>query len=134
MIFNTKKKKLKIFYKNEKYIAIHYRGRDKEAQGGINKKISEIKKAIKEHNITNIFVATDNPNFFNIIYEKIKNINLFRYTNPPLAGRQIHYNKKDFKPGENLYKAILDMYTCKKATYFIPSLNSGFSDMVRDLD
>ena len=55
-------------------------------------------------------MATDNYTFFDEICNNIKNINVFRYTCPPKKGFQIHYKKKDFKKGENLYKAILDKW------------------------
>ena len=133
-IIEKHKNKIKNIIESKKYIAVHYRGRDKKTDGGIEFKIKEIKRAIKNHEIYNIFVATDNYTFFDEICNKIKNANVFRYTSPPKKGFQIHYNKKDFQKGENLYKAVLDMLICKKATHFIPSKNSGFSTMVRQLD
>jgi hypothetical protein len=133
-IIEEQKKEIKHILQSEKYIAVHYRGRDKKADGGIEFKVKQIQRVIKKYKIYNVFVATDNYTFFDEICDKIKNINVFRYICPPKNGFQIHYNKKDFKKGENLYKAVLDMLICKKATHFIPSKNSGFSTMVHDLD
>lgn len=133
-VLEEQKNKIKCILQSEKYIAVHYRGRDKQADGGIDFKLKELQRAIKKYKIYNIYIATDNYAFFDQVYDSIKNINVFRYTSPPKDGRQIHYNKKDFKKGENLYKAILDVLMCKKATHFIPSKNSGFSTMVRELN
>ena len=42
------------------YIAVHYRGRDKKAQGG--EKLREINELCKSSNINHVFVATDCQN------------------------------------------------------------------------
>ena len=70
--------------------------------------------------------------FFNYLGNNLDNIIIFRYTNPPEDGINIHYNKDIFKKGENFYKTMLDLYTCKKSNKFIPSIGSGFSIMVNE--
>lgn len=128
------KEKIEHILNNEKYIAVHYRGRDKQAKGGEKKKIKEIKLLAKKAKIKNIFIATDNCNFFDFLNKELpSSFFIFRYTSPPRGGVNIHYNTKDFTKGENLYKTILDIDTCRKATHFIPSLNSGFSVLVNEL-
>ena len=134
MTTNEQKTKINDILKNEKYIAVHYRGRDKSAAGGVTKKIHEIKSLINKTKIKNIFVATDNCNFFKFLEDELdKSIFIFRYTSPPKEGKNIHYNTTTFTKGENLYKTVLDIYTCRKATHFIPSINSGFSKLVKEL-
>lgn len=115
--------------KNKQYIAVHFRYRDKKVQGGLHKKISEIETAINETGISNIFIATDSSIFFHYLSIKLKNVVLFRYTSPPEHGINIHYNS-NFEKGENLYKTLLDIYTCKNAHTFIQSIGSGFSNLI----
>jgi hypothetical protein len=119
--------------KSKNYIAVHYRGRDKTARGGMNKKLSEILEAYEKTKITNVFIATDCPKFFTFLSDKAQNLTFIRYTSPPEVGINIHYNTTDFKKGENLYKTLLDIYTCKNSKIFIPSVGSGFSSMVNQL-
>lgn len=115
---------------SKKYIAVHFRFRDKKVFGGYKKKLSEINHLIKKTKIKNIFVSTDSPMFFNYLGNNLQDAVIFRFTNPPDKGINIHYNNTDFVKGENFYKTILDMYMCKRAAHFIPSLGSGFSNTV----
>ena len=124
------KKIINSIIRSKDYIAVHFRYRDKKVQGGKEKKIKEIKKTIKETGIKNVFIATDSCFFFDYVAEEIKDIKIFRFTNPPEKGRNIHYNK-EFEKGENLYKTLLDIYTCKNASFFIESKDSGFSKIVK---
>ena len=117
---------------NNNYIAVHFRFRDKKVSGGYKKKLSEINEAINKSKIRNIFVATDSPMFFDYLYNNLNDVVIFRYTNPPSHGLNIHYNNDVFTKGENFYKSILDLYICKRAAYFIPSIGSGFSIVVRE--
>ena len=127
------KNKIKTIVDSKQYIAVHFRFRDKKVVGGYVKKLREIKEAIKKRKIKNVFVATDSPMFFDYLNENLKDATIFRYTNPPAGGKNIHYNNKDFKKGENFYKTILDLYTCKNAKFFIPSVGSGFSSMYYEI-
>jgi hypothetical protein len=127
------KKQIYDILKSKKYIAVHFRYRDKKVRGGYIKKLKEIKELIHKTKIDNIFIATDSPMFFNYIINELKHVNVFRYTNPPTYGKNIHYNTKDFTKGENLYKTLLDLYICKKATHFIQSEESGFSKMYYEI-
>lgn len=115
------------------YIAVHYRGRDKTAEGGIEKKLSEILNAHKKTKLTNVFIATDCPKFFDFLGKRAPQLTFLRYTSPPKQGRNIHYNNKDFTKGENLYKTILDLYCLKNAKIFIPSRESGLSVLVNEV-
>ena len=133
MSIEDQKKKIKSIVDSKQYIAVHFRFRDKRVAGGYVKKLREINEAIKKTKINNVFVATDSPMFFDYLNEKLKDATIFRYTNPPIDGKNIHYNSSVFKKGENFYKTILDLYTCKKAKLFIPSIGSGFSLLVREL-
>lgn len=114
------------------YIAVHYRGRDKKAQGGEKKKLREITELCNANNINHVFVATDCPKFYDYLCKNTDGITLFRYTNPPSKGFNVHYNTRDFKRGENIYKTVLDMSVCIKAKYFIPSNGSGLSTLVKE--
>lgn len=116
------------------FVAVHYRGRDKKTQGGEKKKLKEITQICNKNNIQNVFIATDCPRFYDYICNNTENLTVFRYTNPPPDGLNIHYNTKNFKKGENLFKTILDLYICKKAKYFIPSVGSGFSTLVNEIN
>lgn len=133
--FDDKQKKIvEQIIKSKKYVAVHYRGRDKKVGGGMSKKLSEILNISKKTKITNVFVATDCPKFFNFLCEKEKSLTFFRYTSPPETGKNIHYNTSDFKKGENLYKTLLDIFTCKRSQHFIPSIGSGFSNITREFE
>lgn len=125
------KKIINSIIRSKDYIAVHFRYRDKKVQGGKEKKIKEIKQKIKETGIKNVFIATDSCFFFDYVAEEIKDIKIFRFTNPPEKGRNIHYSK-EFEKGENLYKTLLDIYTCKNASFFIESKGSGFSNMIKN--
>ena len=133
MSIDDQKKKIKSIVDSKQYIAVHFRFRDKRVAGGYVKKLREINQAIKKTKINNIFVATDSPMFFDYLTENLKDATIFRYTNPPTDGKNIHYNSSVFKKGENFYKTILDLYTCKKSKYFIPSIGSGFSTICREI-
>lgn len=122
--------KIKTIITKDKYIAVHFRYRDKKVKGGYTKKLHEIKQIIKKSGIKNIFIATDSPMFFNYLKDNLFDAIIFRYTNPPEHGLNIHYNKNVFTKGENFYKTMLDIYMCKRASYFIPSIGSNFSDIV----
>ena len=71
--------------------------------------------------------------FFDYLGENLPNITIFRYTNPPKEGKNIHYNTNIFKKGENLYKTLLDLTVCKNAYKFIPSIGSGFSNICKEI-
>lgn len=129
---DKQKKQISDIIESKKYIAVHFRFRDKKVFGGYKKKLGEIKELVKKTNIKNVFVATDSPMFFNYLGNNLDNIIIFRYTNPPEGGINIHYNKDIFKKGENFYKTMLDLYMCKKSNKFIPSIGSGFSIMVNE--
>tara|TARA_B110001469_G_C9643265_1_gene324140 strand:+ start:648 stop:2114 length:1467 start_codon:yes stop_codon:yes gene_type:complete len=122
--------KIKTITTKEKYIAVHFRYRDKKVVGGYIKKVGEIKQTMEKSGIRNIFVATDSQLFFNYLKYKLFDANIFRYTNPPEHGINIHYNQDVFTKGENFYKTLLDIYMCKNASHFIPSIGSGFSSIV----
>lgn len=115
------------------YIAVHYRGRDKKTPGGEKKKIKEINEVCNRYNINNVFIATDCPRFYDYVCKNTTDLTIFRYTNPPPDGLNVHYNTKQFKKGENLYKTLLDLCICKKSKYFIHSNGSGFSTMISEL-
>lgn len=129
---NKQLKQVQNIINKENFIAVHYRGRDKKAQGGEKKKLQEIKELTKINKISNVFVATDCHNFYDYLCKNLDGLTVFRYTNPPKKGCNVHYNTKDFKRGENIFKTVLDMTVCIKAKHFIPSLGSGFSTLVRE--
>ena len=129
-VIEEKKEIIHNIIKSKRYIAVHFRYRDKKAKGGPEKKFRDIKNKIKETGISAVFVATDCPTFFDYLVKQLDSkTTVFRYTNPPTKGINIHYNNH-FKQGENLYKTLLDIYTCKNAHTFIPSITSGFSKLV----
>ena len=127
------KEKIKEIINSNNYIAVHFRYRDKKVIGGYKKKLREIKEAINKTGIRNVYVATDSPMFFDYLGENLPNITIFRYTNPPKEGKNIHYNTNIFKKGENLYKTLLDLTVCKNAYKFIPSIGSGFSNICKEI-
>jgi len=127
------KEKIKEIINSGKYIAVHFRFRDKKVGGGYKKKLREIKDAINKTGIQNVYVATDSPMFFDYLGENLPNTTIFRYTNPPKDGKNIHYNTSVFKKGENLYKTLLDLTVCKKSHRFIPSVGSGFSNICKEI-
>lgn len=130
--FEKQAQKIQGIINSGMYLAVHYRGRDKKAQGGERKKLREINELCKANNINHVFVATDCPKFYDYLCKKTENLTIFRYTNPPSKGFNIHYNTRDFKRGENIYKTILDMTICIKAKFFVPSNGSGLSTLVKE--
>ena len=129
---NKELQKIQGIINSGRYLAVHYRGRDKKAQGGERKKLKEIKNICNDNNIKHIFVATDCPKFYDYLCKSIDDLIIFRYTNPPSNGFNVHYNTKDFKRGENIYKTVLDLTICIKAKYFVPSIGSGLSTLVKE--
>jgi hypothetical protein len=130
--FEKQMQKIQGIINSGMYIAVHYRGRDKKAQGGEKKKLREINELCNANNINHVFVATDCPKFYDYLCKNTQGLTIFRYTNPPNKGFNVHYNTRDFKCGENIYKTILDLTICIKAKFFIPSNGSGMSTLVKE--
>ena len=111
---------------NEKYISIHFRNTD--IKNDINKFILCIKKLIKETNINILYLASDYNEAYDIILDSIPTLKIIRKTIPPKNIRNLHYSSEN--KFQELYECIRDMYYICKSTYFIPSVNSGFSKMI----
>jgi hypothetical protein len=111
---------------NEKYISIHYRNTDKK--NNINKFILCIKKIIKETNINTLYLASDYSEAYNIILDSIPTLKIIRKTIPLKNIKNLHYSSEN--KFQELYECIRDIYYICKSTYFIPSVNSGLSNMI----
>ncbi len=109
------------------YISIHFRNTDKK--NDINIFLKKIKKVINEKKINIIYLATDDYNFYDNFRNNFDcNIEIIQYTKPIQLNenqKNIHYCTKD-KDKLN-YNTLVDMYMILNSTYFVPSINSGYS-------
>jgi hypothetical protein len=112
----------------EKYISVHFRNTDKK--NDINKFILCIKKLIKETNINILYLASDYNEAYDIILDSIPTLKIIRKTIPPKNIRNLHYSSEN--KFQELYECIRDIYYICKSTYFIPSVNSSFSETIID--
>ena len=88
--------------------------------------VKKIKDAKIKHNINVVYLATDDFNAGNIIKDKICDIELIQYTNPPdLNGNPIHMYYDDKK--KIIFNCLLDIYMILKSDIFIPCTSSGLS-------
>ena len=106
----------------EKYIGVHFRNTDRK--NNINDFVREINKI--PCNL--VYLATDDYSAF----ENLKTLTdkkVIQYTKPPdFGGQRVHYNHPDVD--QCIMDSLTDMYYLIHATYFIPSVPSGFSKRV----
>jgi hypothetical protein len=132
--------KIKEILHSGNYISVHFRNRDK--QNDKYKILKEIKDAINKHKTNHIYIATDDPSFFDFIFDSISDsisdsIFLMRYSFPPSGAKNIHFDVNNgFKKGENLYKALVDIYWCQsnRCKQFIGCINSSFTNAINYLN
>lgn len=120
-IINHRKKIL-----NFDYIAVHVRRTDHIKMAKNNNKYtpdSSFFNFLNEYKEYNIYIATDN----NSTQTKFKN----RYKNR-VKGIKIINNTKTIRK-TSLKDAIIDIYLCKHAKYFMGSGYSSFSDLIKAL-
>lgn len=112
---------------SEKYIGIHFRNTD--MKNDINEFILKIKELSNLYNI--IYFATDD---YMAIYKltDLINFKIIQYTKPIDAkGHNIHYTNPN--KDEIIMNSLIDMYYLTYSSYFIPSINSGFSKKILEL-
>lgn len=113
--------------KYNKYISVHFRNTD--MKNNIQDYIQKIDKISKINNIKYIFIATDDYKAFSIFQSSLKHLTFFRiFDVPNCNGKNIHYHHSDKK--EIVERSLIDLYMIGKSSYFIPSLNSGFSKWI----
>ena len=109
-----------------KYISVHFRNTD--IKNDINRCIKKLEELIIQTKIKFIYWASDDNDSYYIVKKKIPYINIIRKTNPPSNVFNIHYNSKN--KYKQVYDSIRDIFFILKSTYFIPSINSGYSKLI----
>ena len=109
----------------ENYIGVHYRNTDRRTNlGKIINQIKELKTKIRT-----VYLGTDDAKAYDKFTRLLPDYEIIQYTKPiDLDGRNIHYGNKD--KNEVIMTSLIDMFHLSRATYFIPSLPSGFSDRI----
>ena len=115
---------------NIKFISVHFRNTDKKTN--ITEHIKKIKSKINKYKVNNIYLATDDYKFYDILKKNIKNCGIYMYTIIKSKVFNIHYNRKIFSEGENLFRGLLDIYMLQKGIEFIGCDNSNFSILVKN--
>ena len=100
------------------YIGVHFRNTDRKNE------ISLFEEEIKRLPPMVVYFATDDAKAVLNIPNKV-----IRKTYPgDFGGASVHYGNPD--KDEVIFNALTDLYHLSKATYFIPSMNSSFSQFV----
>lgn len=110
----------------EKYIGIHYRGTDRKHD--LNNILEKLKNTSNNDNIKNIFLATDDYQGFEEVYEFCKNNKYnFYYNIKPINtnGKALHYNYNN--KTQLTLNLLVDMYFLFKSNIFIESNRSNIS-------
>ena len=115
---------------NIKYISIHFRNTDKKTP--IPQHINKIKSKINKYKVNNIYLATDDYKFYDILKQNIKNCDIYMYTIIKEKVYNLHYNRSIFSKGENLFRGLLDIYMLQKGIEFIGNNDSNFSILVEN--
>jgi hypothetical protein len=113
----------------EPYLSVHFRNTDKK--NDINTFIKKIKTVIEKTNITTIYIATDYYDFFTIIQNTFPNLKIIRKTLPEKGIRNLHYSTKN--KFDEIYECLRDIFYISRSSYFIPSTNSGMSQLAINL-
>lgn len=111
---------------NDKYISVHFRNTDKSNNIGLF--IKKIDQLIRNTKINTLYLASDYYEAYDILKKKFNQLNIVRKTIPPKGIHNLHYGSKDkFK---QIYDSIVDIYYIAQSSYFIPSINSGYSLLI----
>ena len=111
-----------------KYIGIHFRNTDMKHD--INLYLSKINFSFNSYpHINTLYIATDDPTFYDIVKLQFPNKNIIRSTIPESDTiKSLHYSCKD-KVQQQL-NCLIDVYNLLASDVFIPSANSGFSKTI----
>ena len=107
-----------------KYIGIHFRNTDMKHD--INLYLSKINFSFNSYpHINTLYIATDDPTFYDIVKLQFPNKNIIRSTIRESGVKNLHYGCKDkVKQQRN---CLIDVYNILLSDVFIPSHGSGFS-------
>jgi len=100
------------------YIGVHFRNTDRKNEIGL------FEEEITRLPLMPVYFATDD---FNAVLN-VKNLIIRRTFPKDCGGASVHYGNPD--KDEVVMNALTDLYHLSRATYFIPSVNSSFSQMV----
>ena len=108
----------------EKYISVHFRNSDRKNDTGLFFK--KITASLKKHgDITTLYVASDDYDFYNAVETKFPTITIIRKTVFEKNLKNLHYGSKD--KTKQMYDCLVDIYYILLSDVFIPSNNSGMS-------
>lgn len=108
----------------EKYISVHFRNSDKK--NNVDLFLKKITASLKKHaNITTLYVASDDYDFYTIVEKKFPTITIIRKTVFEKNLKNLHYGCKDKK--KQMYDCLVDIYYILLSDVFIPCTNSGMS-------
>jgi hypothetical protein len=110
----------------EKYISIHFRNTD--IKNNIDTFIKQIKQITQANNIRTVYLASDDSTAYDKITKACPTLLVIRNTIPPAGIRNLHYTSKN--KFEQIYNSLRDIFFIVKSAYFIPSYNSGFSELI----
>ena len=108
----------------DKFISLHFRNTD--IKNNIEFFINKVKKI--KTDIKDIYLASDDFDAFSRLKEGLPNFNIIRNTVPAKNIRNLHYSHNN--KYEEIYDCLRDIYFILKSDYFIPSINSGLSQMI----
>ena len=126
--------KMKGILESKNYIAVHFRNRDKKNDKSLI--LKEITLAIEKHKTNCVYIATDDPSFFDYVFESLPKICLMRYSFPPSGWKNVHSDANNgYVKGENLFKSLVDIYWCQsvRCKQFIGCKNSSFTNAINYL-
>ncbi len=119
--------KHRLLSNKKKYIAIHFRNTD--IKHDINLYLAKINSVFNSYpNINTLYVATDDPTFYDIVKSRFLNKNIIRSTIPEPNVKNLHFGCKD--KVKQQHNCLIDVYNLLVSDVFIPSVNSGFSKTI----
>lgn len=119
----------------KKTLGIHVRSTDKKPTATLNKLIEKIKPFSSQG--FQVFLATDNPEVFEVLKEKFNKVISYPKFIPQVKSEGIHqwalYNKKAEYAERILKESIIDMWLLSRCEYLFYQGNSSFSFISKEL-
>jgi hypothetical protein len=116
---------------NEKYIGLHYRNCDWNQKHNLEDHIPKIFELLTETNI--VYLATDDHTAFDRLNILLDNkFKIVQYTKP-INNNGYNLHLSNTNKDELIMTSLIDMYHLTYATYFIPSINSGWYERITKL-
>jgi len=115
---------------DKEYIAVHFRNTDLQNDFALFTKL--ILDASAEHNISTVYLATDDAHAYSKFKKALAGIDLVQFSTPEdFGGRNIHYLTAD--KDRLIIHCLLDMYMLLTSKIFISSGNSSLSKWITEM-